>query len=228
MKDKPSISKGDIAHAAAKGMLSEIPLAGGLASEIFNLVIAPPLAKRRYKWMESIAEGLKDLESKIEGFKIENLVGNDSFITTVMHASQTALRNHQEEKLNALRNAVLNAATPNAPDEDLQLMFLTFVDTLTSWHIKILKYFDDPIRWGKEHNIKFRELEFGAPAHALENAFPELKGERDFYDLIIRDLYSMGLMSIESLHTTMTNQGIFASRTTDIGKKFIAFIEFRK
>ncbi|MGB7296678.1 MAG: hypothetical protein WBC70_13925 [Candidatus Aminicenantales bacterium] len=228
MKDRPHISKGDIAHAATKGILSEIPLAGGLASEIFNLVIAPPLAKRRDKWMESIAEGLKDLESKIEGFKIEYLVGNDSFITTVMHASQTALKNHQEEKLNALRNAVLNAAIPSAPEEDLQLMFLSFVDTLTSWHIRILKYFDDPKRWGKEQNIKFHELEFGAPAHALEDAFPELKGKRAFYDLIIRDLYSRGLMSIESLRTTMTKQGIFASRTTDIGERFIAFIEFRK
>jgi len=228
MKDKPRISKGDIGHAVAKGILSEIPLAGGLASEIFNLVIAPPLTKRRDKWMETIAEGLKDLESKIEGFKVENLANNDSFITTVMHATQSALRNHQEEKLNALRNAVLNAATPNAPEEDLQLMFLSFVDTLTSWHIRILKFFDDPTRWGKEQNIKYRDLEFGAPAHILEDAFPELKGRRDFYDLLVRDLYSMGLMSIETLHTTMTKQGIFAPRTTDIGKKFIGFIEFRK
>jgi hypothetical protein len=53
-----------------------------------------------------------------------------------MHASQAALRNSQKEKLTALRNAVLNAALPNPPEESIQQMFVNFIDSLTVWHRK--------------------------------------------------------------------------------------------
>ena len=224
MEEKPKTSTGDIAHKIVKAGLSAVPLAGGPAAELFNAIITPPLAKRRDKWIESIAEGLKELEEKVEGFNIENLNKNEMFITTVMHATQAAIRNHQEEKLKALRNAVLNATSSNAPEEDLQMMFLNWVDELTSWHLRILKFFDDPKRWFEKHEITLPNLEFGAPSHALTHAFPELKNERDFYDQVVKDLYSRGLMGLEQLQTTMTAQGIYASRTTSAGKEFIQFI----
>lgn len=224
MKGKPKLNKSDIAHKIVKAGLSAIPLAGGPAAELFNAIISPPLAKRRDKWIESIAEGLKELEEKIDGFKIESLQNNEMFITTVMHATQVAIRNHQKEKLEALRNAVLNSTSPNAPEEDLQLMFLNWVDELTPWYLRILKFFENPIEWGKGHGITYPDLEFGSPAHALTHAFPELRGQDNFYAQIIKDLYSRGLMSIESLSVTMTKQGIFASRVTEIGKQFIQFI----
>jgi len=224
MEDKPKINMGDVGHAVAKGVLSGIPMAGGLASEIFNLVIAPPLIKRRDEWMESIAKGLKELEQKIEGFRIEELSKSDSFITTVMHATQAAIRNHQKEKLEALRNAVLNAAVLNAPEEDLQMIFLNFVDTLTHWHMRILKLFDNPIKWGQENNIKWPNWEFGGLSSVLSHAFPEFRGRRDFYEQLFRDLFARGLLNTESLETTMTASGLFASRTTEMGKEFINFI----
>lgn len=116
MKEKPKPDKKDVAHKAAKIVLSGIPWLGGPVAELFNTVIIPPLEKRRNKWIESIAEGLKELEEKVDDFKIENLKDNEMFITTVMHAKQVAIRNHQKEKLAALRNAVLNAGLPNPPE----------------------------------------------------------------------------------------------------------------
>jgi hypothetical protein len=58
-----------------------------------------------------------------------------------------AIRNHHKEKLKALRNAVLNSISPNLPEEDLQLMFLNWVDELTTWHLRILQFFDSPETW---------------------------------------------------------------------------------
>ena len=223
-EEKPKPTKGDAAHKAAKIALSGIPWIGGPIAELFNTVIAPPLAKRRDKWLESIYEGLKTLEEKVKGFKIENLKDNEMFVTTVMHATQVAIRNHQKEKLEALRNAVLNAASPNAPEEDLQLMFLNWVDELTTWHLRILKFFENPKAWGEKHGITYPDWEFGAPSTVLEHSFAELRGHRDFHDQIVKDLYSKGLMNIESLHTTMTKQGMFAPRITDTGRQFITFI----
>ena len=221
---KPEPGASDAAHSAVKAGLSAIPFVGGPAAELFSAIITPPLSKRRDEWIESIVERLQKLEEKIDGFDIKKLSGNEMFITTVMHASQAAIRNHQQEKLEALRNAVLNAALPNAPEEDLQLMFLDFVDRLTSWHIRILKFCDDPRGWGEAHGITYPNWQMGGVSTVLEHAFPELTGRRDFYDLIVKDLFATGLLNTESLHGTMTEQGMFASRTTAIGKQFLHFI----
>jgi hypothetical protein len=224
MEEKPKQTTGDVGHALAKGALAGVPFVGGLASEIFNIVIAPPLTRRRDYWMNSIAEGLTKLEEKMEGFKIEELSKNEMFITTVMQASQTAIRNHQKEKLEALRNAVLNAALPNAPEEDLQLIFLNFVDTLTTWHMRILKLFDNPKAWFAQNKKKFPNLEFGGLSNVLLEAYPELRDQRGFFDQLFRDLYAQGLINTESMHVTMTASGLIASRTTAMGKVFIGFI----
>jgi len=224
MKEKPKMSKGDIAHKIVKAGLTMVPLAGSPAAELFNSIITPPLAKRRDEWIESIIMDLKKLEEKIEDFDIENLSKNEMFITAVMHASRSAIRNHQKEKLEALRNAVLNSTSRNAPDEDLQLMFLNWVDELTPWHLRILKFFENPKKWFEKNNMNLPNLEFGAPSHALTKAYTELNNQRNFYDQIVSDLHSRGLLNIESLHTTMTRQGVFASRTSDMGNQFIQFI----
>ncbi len=221
---KPKRGVGDTAHTLTKAGISAIPVVGGPAAELFSAIITPPLSKRREKWIESIVDRLKELESKVDEFSIESLAENDMFLTTVLHASQAAIRSHQDEKLEALRNATLNAALPNPPEEDLQLMFLDFVDRLTPWHIRMLKFLDNPQTWGDEHDITYPKWQMGAPSTVLEHAFPELRERRDFYDQVVKDLFSRGLLNTESLHTSMTEEGMFSKRTTAIGMQFIKFV----
>lgn len=221
---RPKATRGDTAHTLAKAGLSSIPVVGGPAAELFSAIIIPPLTKRRDEWVESIAKGLKELEEKVEELKIENLSQNEMFVTTVMHATQAAIRNHQKEKLGALRNAVLNAALPNPPEEDIQMMFLNFIDTLTPWHLRILKFFDNPKKWYEKQNKPQLNLMMGGLSTILEDVFPELKGRREFYDQLFKDLYSRGLTGTGSLHTTMSEHGLYESRTTNFGKQFLNFI----
>ena len=48
MMDNPNkTTKGDIAHSIAKSGIGAIPVIGSLASEIFGLIVTPPLEKRR-------------------------------------------------------------------------------------------------------------------------------------------------------------------------------------
>ena len=223
-QEKPKKSAGDVFHAIAKAGISAIPYAGAPAAELLALVVAPPLERRRDEWIESIGNGLIELAQKVEGFKFEDLSKNEAFITTVTHASQAAIRNHQKEKLEALRNAVLNAALPGAPEEDLQLMFLNFVDSFTPWHLVILKFFDNPTEWGIKHEITYPDWNMGSASAGLEHAFPDLRGKPETYDLFIKDLHSRGLFSTDSLHVTVTGNGILASRTTAMGKQFLTFI----
>lgn len=222
--EEPKISAGDYAYALAKAGISQIPIVGAPASEILPLILAPPFERRRSEWLKSLGERLKLLETQVEGLKLENLQNNETFITTALHASQAAIRSHQDEKLQALSNAVLNSALPNPIEEDLQLIFLNFIDELTPWHLRELKFFDNPRDWGQKHNINFGSFYMGSPSTILEKAFPELANKREWYDIFTKDLFTHGLMSTDSLHTSMTENGMFASRTTDMGKKFLQFI----
>ncbi len=220
---EPSI--GDYAHAGIRAGLSTAPFLGGPLAEFFSLVISPPLEKRRTAWLIEIFSRLKKLEEKVEGFKIENLTQNEVFISTLLYATQAAMRTHQDEKLAALRNAVINSAIRPSLDENLQLMFLNLVDRYTRWHLIILQFLNDPRQYGIDHKITFPSWSMGGTARVLEHAIPELKGKRGFYDQIVKELYSNGLLNSETfLHTTMTEEGMFESRATDMGKQYLDFI----
>jgi len=146
-------------------------------------------------------------------------------VTVAMQATQIALRNHQEAKLEALRNAVLNAALPNPPQEDEQMIFLRLIDQLTPWHLRVLSVLDEPVRWMERHGVANPGWGMGGTATVLEQCIPELRGQRDTYDQIARDLQSEGLLAQgQFLHVMMTGSGMVASRTTDRGKRFIRFI----
>ncbi len=218
-------SVGDYAHAGVRAGLSTAPFLGGPLTEFFSMVIAPPLEQRRDAWMVEIYSRLKQLEEKVEGFRIDNLAQNEVFISTLFSATQVAMRTHQAEKLAALRNAVINSATRPSVDENLQLMFLNIVDRYTRWHLIILHFLDDPREYGKRNSISYPSWSMGGTASVLEFAIPELKGRRAFYDQIVKELYSDGLLNSDTfMHTTMTDQGMFASRTTEMGKQFLDFI----
>jgi hypothetical protein len=222
--EKPEGNAKDAAHLIIKAGLSAVPFVGGPLAEFFAAIINPPLQKRREKWVESIAEGLQMLQEKMENFKLESLSQNEAFITTAMHASNIAIRNHQEEKLEALRNAVLNSALPNAPEDDLQAMFLGFIDDFSPGHLRILKLFDDPRGWFKVNNVKPPEVSMGAPRILVSVAYPDL--QRDFYDQFVTDLYARGLSGLDSsgLHTMTNADSVFTPRTTTLGQAFLKFI----
>lgn len=223
---KPEVSKGDIVHTSVKAVLSAIPLIGGPATELFSAIVAPPIAKRQVEWIESIVRGLEELHNKVDSFDIDSLSTDESFITTVTYATVIALRNHKELKREALRNAVLNSARGNAPNDDLQLMFLNFIDAFTTWHLRILMFYDNPKAWGEKHGITYPNWSFGGLDSVLEHTFPELKGKREFYDQIAKDLHSRGLLNTDQLHVGASRSGMFRSLTTWMGKLFLSFIIF--
>jgi hypothetical protein len=215
---------GDFAHATTKGLIQVIPGVGGLGAELFEFFIAPPLSKRRDKLLLMVAEGFVVLREQVTGFNMETLTENEAFISTVTHALQVGLRTHQEEKLEALRNATLNSALPNAPDDDIQLMFLNFIDTFTPWHLRLLQYFVNPREYGEKRGVSYPSWASGSPALVLEHTFPELATQQQFYRQMIRDLFSRGLISTGSIGAMSTVAGMFSSFATDFGKEFLAFI----
>ncbi len=74
----------DRAHTAAQLMFSEIPVVGGLVTEIFNEIITPSLERRRNEWLNNLMEKVVQLEKKIEGFTIHRFPFWESFYKIVL------------------------------------------------------------------------------------------------------------------------------------------------
>ncbi len=221
----PEHSTGDTAHSVAKAALSFIPG----ATDLFEFFVLPPLEKRRQKWMEEVAQGLRELERK-GLLNLEELENNEAFITILVQTSQAAIRNHQAHKLMAFRGVVLNAAINIDIAEDLQLRFVSFVDELTPSHIALLQFlahYEDQLakvasydtlfqRFLAEGKCKLGQDEFlllcaDLTGRALVQISPDMKAFPGVYesDKIITDrLRERGPML----------------RVTDIGHSFLRFI----
>lgn len=224
MYDPPQNSIGDHAHTLARAGVGSLPVIGAAATELFQKLIVPPLEKRRQAWMEAVAQGLRELEEK-QGCVIDELASNDVFIDTVMSASQAAIRTSQEEKRKALKNAVLNSALPNPPDESRRQMFVGLVESLTVWHLRILRFFSDPARVFQDQGKQPPQYTIaGSLSQLLTTAYPELKNERGLYDQIGKELYARGLLGTDGFHTVMSGSGVYERRSTEMGEQFLNFI----
>lgn len=224
MENELENTYGDYAHSVVNAAVSSIPVFGSAASEIFNMVIATPLEKRKEKWMLKIAESLEELQDKVDGFDVHKLCENELFISVLNRASQLALSNHQEEKISALKNAVLNTALNIPIDENEEMMFLNMIDAMTPWHLKIIFYFDNPEERFKEFSIKPVEYMMGSPLLPLQEFYPELKPRTDFINLIVNDLYNREVLNTKDLNCTMSSSGMYASRLTEYGRRFFNYI----
>ncbi|MBX9916912.1 MAG: hypothetical protein E6Q59_03265 [Nitrosomonas sp.] len=214
ISELPAKSKGDVAHALAKAGLSLIPIAGGSAVELFQLLVQPPLEKRREEWMQAVGERLQQLEE--HGLKLEDLQTNEQFVSAVMYVTQAAMRTHVVAKREALCNAILNVAVGQAPDETVQYLLLSFIDDLTEMHLRILKVFHQP--------TVPQGISMGGLSTVLEQAIPDLRNRRDVYDQLWKDLYARGLVNTEGLHFTMSGSGLASRRTTGLGEALLQFI----
>lgn len=219
--------KKDIAYSVIKAGLGSIPIAGAAASELMQMIVIPPLEKRREKWMEEIGNRIKDLESNSQ-FDLNSLQDNQIFIDVVLQTTQQALKTSQQEKLDYYKNAIINTATGEHPEISEIQIFLNLISDYTIWHVKILKLFNNPIDYFEKHSLTVPNFMSASLSSILEIAFPELKGKTDFYNLIWDDLHRAGLHKTGGLQTMMSSSGLMVSRTSDFGKRFLGFIEKRE
>jgi len=220
---RPRKARADAVHTGIRVGLRAVPLIGGLASELFQTIIAPPLEKRREEWMEWIDKSVRELQTG-RGLKVDDLLSNDAFIDTVVQATQIAMRTSHSETRAALRNAILNSALPSSIDESLQHMFIEFIDAFIIWHLKILKLFADPSDWYAKAGRKYPGMAPSAIYEFIEATFPELKGRRSFYEQVWRDLYTRGLVNSESLSSVAMDQAFLARKPSEMGIQFLEFV----
>lgn len=216
----PETSGAEGAQAMIRAGVGMFPIVGQLGAELVQELFNPIIKQRQREWQEQIAQGLRDLEDR--GFTVEELLENDLFVDAVMQSATAAVQTSQVEKREALYNAMRNTVLPTAPKASWQRVFLSYVESFTDWHIRILRLFDDPSR--ELQRLGVPQWEPNSLADVLLRAYPELRDERPFYDYVWKDLNTRALINTPSMQTMMTGRGCLQQRTTQLGQQFLAFI----
>jgi len=227
LDELPKSTQEDVGYTIIKSALASIPGIGGAAAEVFQLLIAPPLMQRRDEWLTELARSLHELEQKFEAFDIQSLPENELFVSIVMQASQAAMKTHEQEKLRNLRNAVLNSALPESPNDSEQQTFVRWVDEFTVWHINLLKLFrrDTMPRLNLNQGDWWMDMAVDETFQRVCSVYPSIKSMFYLFLTILKDLSQMGL--IANIHPTsdMMSEITDSPTITQMGQAFLNFLE---
>ncbi|MCR6706506.1 MAG: hypothetical protein NVV66_18085 [Cellulomonas sp.] len=163
-----------VTEAATRAALSAVPVAGGALVELFQYVTNRGRAARMREWMEGITAEIERL-----GISVETLDESRGFLDAIGPATRSAVETASPDKIEALRNAVLNATL--APDllADRHAILLEILIGLTPTHIKLLKLFDDPRAWYAETGEPLPNVMMGGQHIVVERRVPGAGGGQD-------------------------------------------------
>lgn len=212
-------------------------------------MVGPSTQEMLNEWLALLGEGVHALlEARADTLSEEKLSQSREFVATVMHSSQIALHARQKEKLERLRNAVLNSISPDAPEVELQEMFLRFVEELGPTHLQLLQFFASPMvgltdeestrliqgsmNWAYNPSVWAEAPRDGQAAVDRASAFrmgaqfrrrfPDLLLQLTFVTALVTDLRVRGLVRGEWPSEQNYELPVFA---TDLGRQFLRFIK---
>jgi hypothetical protein len=203
-----------------------VPVFGGTMAVALTVALNHKLNKRRERRFTELAEVVEELRDRFDGFDPESLAENEAFVDAVVTATRIVDRTSQQEKIEVLRNAVLNSALPAAPDQDIQQLYFALIDDLTPTHMRLLNLLDDPPGWFDArpglHRPQFGMM--SSRTTLISAAMPDLadKGSQ-MIERFYAALTDGGLVN-GALGGTMTGQGAWQPVTTEFAARFLAFI----
>lgn len=208
--------------------LGSVPVVGSALAVAFVTALGWRLEQRREKWFTELAEEIDAVGQRVDGLDPESLAGNEVFVDAVVTATRTIEHTHQREKIEALRNAVLNSAAPGAPDADTQAIILNLVDRFTPSHLRLLTLWDDPPAWFSSHGLTPPAAGMaGSRTQTVEAGLPEMRGRKDVYLRVANELNSADLLTAK-LSGMVSPTSLMDRLTTDFGRQFVAFISPRQ
>ncbi len=230
----PQTTNLERAHTAQKIFLALLP-GGSAISEIINSGVNEVLIRRNSEWQKALVQGFEELYQKFNALP-EDFSRDDKFVTALLQATQVAMRTHQQEKLKVLRNVILNAALFPNLDENLNLMFLNYIDNFSPWHIKVLNFYRNPVEWAEKNGQESMSRHITEPSSLYEYVFPEFKQNPKYLDQLVLDLVNRGLLEQEDEGpppgTVVPKypgipplKWLSTPRITLFGKEFLAYIK---
>ncbi|MGO2069680.1 hypothetical protein [Glutamicibacter arilaitensis] len=212
--------RGDLAIVAGEVTLQAIPVVGNALAAVFGKAARDQYELRMSNWLETLGESVTRLEQKLE-----DLANDPEFIDTVMSATAAAGKTLHAEKLEALKNAVLNSADPESrPGEDLRLRFIGIVEQMVPDHLRLMNYFQSPKQWFDQRP------DISLPTMTTTNrglvalAMRWDKSQEQRMDRLLEDLMTWRILGV--LHRSNGSLELINSEhLTADGKEFMTYIQ---
>jgi hypothetical protein len=222
----PENSKEETIAAIAKGAVSIIPIVGGIVSEVGNLYLNP-IEKRKQRWVNEVTLAINEINQQF-AILPEQLEMDERFISFLYQTTILALKNHQKEKINSLRNALVSSANPNEIGEDVAFQFLRYIDELTPSHLHLLACLNKHIgQFARFENLeqvygKFSEL---SSLHIDRTTFRSFLHDLDARFLIrIGDLEDLPEFASKISFRVTESSSTKTLEVTSLGRMFLDFI----
>lgn len=224
MRERPqkSVSR-ELVETGAEAGINMLPVVGSAMAVAFAYAVNYSFNKRLNLWFDDLAAAVDDLQQRMdEPIAFDDLAEDETFVDAVINATRAAQATHAREKLEALRNGVLNSTLPGAPDDDEQARFFRLVDQFTPAQLRMLSYFDGPREWFASHGIQPQEYMTGSRINGLQQALPEFRND-DWARLVAKDLADNSLL-IAGISGMVTGAAVYDRLTTPLAQRFLAFI----
>lgn len=199
-----------------------VPLLGPPVQAFIGKFVQAPLEARRERWFGSIGEGLREVQDRLDGFHPSRLTENEEFISAVAQATRAAMATHYAEKLEALRNVVLNTAVGMTVDEVTRGAFMAHLEQFSTLHLRLMRILREP--------VSAPEIEAIGGGKLMEPLVPALvralngTAEPDVLNVVIQDLMGARLVS-NPVDQNLTTDPMTSRCVTPIGLAFLRFIE---
>lgn len=222
MENIPKLPKSaDLEARTARYIMGLVPIAGPILADLIGSRIRNEYQKNLEQWLKDLASDLKQVQDQSE-----KMYDEPEFVETLAAAAEAARKTAHQEKLDALKNAVLNAVDHETrPDEDLRLRFINYIDQMVPAHLRILQFYDDPQKQFDEDSTTQRPMLMTTSKDIGFIALGWPEDQRLKYNRLVEDLTAWRLLGM--LNTTMgTAGGLINDRryTTPDGQAFIEYV----
>jgi hypothetical protein len=212
----------DILNKSIKAGVGMLPVVGSPLVEFLAFVIGDPAQERRDDFMKETLDRVVALEGKFDGLRIDVLRSNEQFQATFIQSVRIATTTADATKKRILQNAILNSAIISM-SETIRQIFMQNLDRVTPLHAGLLNFLDNP----SSHPAAVaaaKGIMAGSLITVIDAALPHFTANKEIFDRVCIDLYSMGLTSNDSFGGMQSGSGLLDRRTTPLGQSFLAFI----
>ncbi|NGP89687.1 hypothetical protein [Fodinibius halophilus] len=226
IREKRRVERSERYHKTAEAFLGCIPY-GSSAYSFFTTLFKPLYQKRREDWVKDIIIRLNKLEN--EGrIDLDELAENEEFNTLVIKATRLAEENHQKEKVEALKGIVINSSLELLQDKEMfdwANHFLKIIETISPFHILLLKTFQAP-----GDIVRVKSIDLGSEFNSLQTKtvffaiYPEYRDRAKLITQCWKELHDLGFVAFESFEDGGHMPGQLNKLTTDFGDKFLRMI----
>lgn len=219
----PESDAWDDSHDILKALIGTVPLLGWIFSEYFSKKYPSPIKERTINFLKQFVKQFVEYKEKNDKkiFDLESIISKEQIVDCTIQTLNSVLETSEKEKLDALRNALLNTVIEPLEVSE-QRLFLRLIRDFTVIHLNLLKVANDPKKLMEQSGNPISDGDQGTFYGCIvQKVFPGI--DKDLSILFWKELSQYYLVN-SSIDGGTTYHGLYQPKTTDLGKKFIKFI----